>query len=168
MSEPSELALPIDERGATWVVLRDLALRDETLSRVIRTYLVWDGPTSISRADDMGSMLPLLRLTPVIGPQSWYDPSSQKGWLTVNVVMGVMSPYILDAMGLWGALERAYYPLDLGRRLAIERQLIDAGAIDGQVQFSAPAVDPNPRLSDDGQFTMQGSMRIEVRRSLDP
>lgn len=168
MSEATELGLELDERCRVWAAIRDLALDDETLSRVVRTFQVWDGKTSISRADATGSMCPLLKMTPIIGAQSWYSPDSQAGFLTIRVELAVITPYILDPMSLWGTLERVYYPRDFAGRESVRRALVDAGAETGQLEFSAPANDPDPKISDDGLMIARGSMRLMVVRSLDP
>ena len=155
-------------RSRVWLAVRDLAVNDDVLKRTIQTFIVWDG-SKISASPDLTSMMPLLRMSPKIGPQQWYSPDAIYGPLNIDVLMAIQTRDAVDALNLWEAFENVYYPYgDRARQMQIQQALRDAGAETGQIEFTAPANDPDPRVSEDGVFNMLGSIRLSVIRTYNP
>ena len=162
------LDLPQSARDKVWLRTVEILKTDETLAKTIQTFIVWDG-TKISYSPDLSSMMPVLRLMPIIGPQSWYSPDAQYGWLNISILMSIQTRYASDYLNLWSAVENAIYPY--GRQDLINARIADfveLGCETGLYEFSLPPMNPDPRQTEDGILATQGQMRISVIRSLSP
>ncbi len=141
---------------------------DPILGREIKTWLAWDGPVK-SNLGLSAASFPSIRLTPSIGPQSWYTPDSNIGPLIVKVELDIRGEDADDFMNLWGCIEQALYPEDRAKELAIEQGFRDAGAETGQWTFTVPAQDPsigNPEPNLPPEFNCIGMMQIQVIRTI--
>lgn len=162
------LKLPQDPRTAVFRLLVRTLKSDPTLSNVVKTWLVWDKPVT-SNLGLSAAAFPSIRLTPSIGPQDWYTPDSNIGPLIVKVEVDISGDDADDYLNVWGAIERALYPVDRTKELAIEQAFRDAGAETGQFKFSSPAQDPNagnPEPNLPPQWNCIGMMQIQVIRTI--
>jgi len=162
------LKLPVDPRTAVFRALVRTLKSDPVLNREIKNWLVWDGPVK-SNLGLSAASFPSIRLTPSIGQQSWYTPDSNIGPLIVKIEIDVNGEDADDYLNLWGCIERALYPADRTRELAIEQTFRDAGAETGQWTFTTPAQDPNagnPEPNLPPQWNCIGMMQIQVIRTI--
>lgn len=155
-------------RGAfatCWLRTVEIMQSDDVLGRAIQTWMVWDGSKTVpSHRPDVSSMAPILRMEPAISPATWFDPSSQAGFLQVKIRLIVKSFVAEDYLNLWEAVMDSLYPYgERSRQLAIEETLVNAGATTGQWEFSVPAANPD-RQDEDGMFACDGMMRLHVRK----
>jgi hypothetical protein len=138
------------------------------LAKTIRTWKLWDG-SKLAQGPDLSSEMPVLRLEPAIGPQTWWSPDAHIGPLMIRVNYSIQTRYVEDVLNLWEAIENALYPY--GRWDEQERMrmaLVECGSDTGQWEFAMPASDPNPRETEDGIFHCIGMMRISVVRGFNP
>jgi hypothetical protein len=141
---------------------------DPVLNNIIRTWLVWDGDDNCRQAV-MSSQLPALRLTPTLGPGSWYSPDSQVGMLTIKIELAVPGIDADDPLNLWDSIEAALYPTgDRPMQLIYQQALRDRGAEIGQMLFAAPAFDPGPPDQQEAVWACEGSMSINIIRTFNP
>lgn len=162
------LKLPTDPRTAVWRLLVQTLKADPTLNRTVKTWLCWEEPTKTSLLLTAATS-PCIRLTPIPGPQRWYTPDSNIGELQVKVEVDILTWDVDDYLNLQGAIERALYPPDREKELAIERAFVAAGAETGQWQFSQPVMDPkagDPEPGQPPQFNCLGMMKIDVIRTI--
>ncbi len=150
-----------------WKTTLEIMQSDETLRSVVQTWIVPDGSKS---PNPLQSAMPVLELDPVMGPMSWFDPSSQYGYLTIKLRTYVRSYDAADVFNLHSAIIRAFFPQDEPRRqYDIRDMLAKAGAIDtGQFEFNFPPTEPDPRFDDEGLKICVGQMRISVIHTFNP
>jgi hypothetical protein len=151
--------------AACWLRTVEIMRGDPTLSQVIRTWRLWDGSNVGTLMDiDIASDSPILRLEPNIGAMSWFDPSSQAGFLQIKVGLIIKSFDAEDFLNLWEVVMDSLYPHgDRTRQDAIRQSLTDAGATTGQWEFAIPAAEARMQ-GDDGTFRCDGMMRLEVAK----
>lgn len=161
--------LPESNRTRVWHKLRDLVLDDPTLSRVIETFVMWDGSKLVAEKENPKGLMPILRMVPMIGPQGWYSEDAIAGWLNIKVFMAIETREADDYLNLWGSFENVFYPPgDRAAQQAIQNDLQGMGCPTGLVFFSAPPMNFDPRQDADGVWAAEGEIRIEVYRTLNP
>lgn len=154
-------------RGIRSTVFRMIEARlkaDATLGGVVAKWYTWDGsPESASGLAVIPT--PSVRLTPALGPVTWYGPAEQGGMLQVKIDLLTRTLNADDPLDLWEAIERAIYPSDRTDELAWEQSLRDAGGWTGQISLTQPTT---MQQADENQILSSGTIEIEIHRILSP
>lgn len=156
--------LDLDDAPDTLVFRKLVAIlkADKTMRRVFgperpAAIRSWEGephdkaPLSIDQA-------PCVRLTPTGGPQHFWNPSSMRGELVIDLEVCVKGICVDDVRNLWYAMFRAFYPQDTTAAQTIRSTLQTLGARTGLVIFTKPIANPQP----DGTYQLaSGQIQIE-------
>ena len=159
----TSLKLPTAPTTAVYRLICQQLKADPTLSRIIGpdNWQTWDGdPRSKKPLAKRG---PAIELTPTMGQNVWWTPTTQRGPLIIRVEMSISTQAVDDVMNLWNAMVQAIYPQDVNQRNTLNQARISAGAMTGLVSLSLPAFDPGPEENGDGTFHALGQMMIDVR-----
>jgi hypothetical protein len=158
------LDLPDDPRTLVWRLIVARLRDDPALSRVIATWLTWDGGRDSNK--DLESLRPpALRLYPTLGAMTWHDAQSQTAPLIINIEATISGMDAEDILNLQGAIEDALYPAGADE-VAWEAALTAAGAEPPQVEFTQPLTDTTAAAGEGGNFQPLGTFRINVLRTL--
>lgn len=159
------LNLPTDPRTAVWRLIVAQLQADPDLAREVAVWITWTGEDADnSPLFDLPS--PALRLTPVIGPQSWYDAASERGSLVIEVEAWITGNDVEDMLNLQGAIEGALYPADSAAQWAFQQALVAAGAITGLIEFNDPLNEKLKQMVGQSGFSPVGTFKIDVQRTL--
>jgi hypothetical protein len=107
---------------------------------------------------------PWIRLTPKLGPENWWAQSTQKGPLLIEAEIVVKGTCVDDLLGLWWAIQRAIYPVDVAQRNAFQARLNQAGAWPGTIAFSPPSLTGGS----EGHLEGAGTLTLEYRFDVNP
>jgi hypothetical protein len=158
------LDLPDDPRTLVWRLIVTRLRDDPALSRVIATWLTWDGGRDSNK--DLESLRPpALRLYPTLGAMTWHDAQSQTAPLIINIEATISGMDAEDILNLQGAIEDALYPAGAEEKVW-EAALTAAGADTGLIEFTQPLVDRPETGGEGGNFQPLGTFRIDVLRML--
>jgi hypothetical protein len=145
--------------------LCDVLKQDPTLSRVIRTWSVFDG-SPIDTQDFTVSHTPGLRMIPSEGPDGWYGPNGLLGPLVVDVEICLRGSDFDDALDVYHAVRRAIYPPADADRVRIHQALVAAGA-EAMFVLECSQGSFAPRVMVDGPLLeVTGRLSVRVRQDL--
>lgn len=148
------------------VVVRRLR-RQPILQGAIRHWCVWDGSPS-DEVDPCLENCPYLALAPSVGDSAWRGPSDAEAPLIVTGVLYVAGTDARKLLNLYWQVKRGLLPKLDADRVAIRRQLLDAGATTGEMTFSAPSVG---RADDEQGLAMLAAtfrITLDVTERLNP
>lgn len=135
---------------------------DPTLSGALRGLIAWEGRPSDARPLSL-SQAPIIRLTPLGGPDAWLYPEAFKNTLFIKAEVLVAGFDVGDMLDLWWAVKRALYPADFAAKNDIVNRLRAAGATTGTAVFAVQAADTEPEQM---MQAAVGQINIDVREQL--
>lgn len=158
------LGVPRGIRSTVFRLIESRLKCDPVLKGAVAKWYTWDGaPESASGQAVIPT--PSIRLTPALGPVTWYGPAEHGGMLQIKIDLLTRTLNADDPLDLWEAIERAIYPASRTEELAWEQSLRDAHAWTGQINLSQPTT---IQQADDNQILSSGLIEIEIHRILAP
>lgn len=154
-------------RGIRSTVFRAIEARlkaDPVLKGVINKWYTWDG-TPDSASQQVVIPTPSIRLTPQLGPVTWFGPADQGGQLQIKIDLLTRTLNADDSLDLWEVIERAFYPSDRDAELAWEASLRESGAYTGQISLVQPVTMVQ---GNEDQILSSGLIEIEIVRIISP
>src|SRR5689334_21850326 len=111
---PVDKRLPLDDspRIAVFRAAESILRSDPTLKAVVDQWNTWRGKAAADKAPFGRGPAVCIALSLGKAPAGWFDPSTQRRVLAIDVLAEVSSPCLDDAENLWAAIERAFYPAD--------------------------------------------------------
>ncbi len=157
------LNLPTSPQTSVFRAIDKILRQDLTLRTLFGdNFISWQGDPQDSR-EMTKTMAPAIRITPVVGPDTWKFPESFAGELFIAYELIIDGFDIDDLFNVVWAVKRAIYPTVDATKLAINQTLQNAGALSGLVEFNNPGFDPKPA---DNFFYVNGQMKITCRSQI--
>jgi hypothetical protein len=122
------------------------------------------GPHDRSSPTQTPRQSTLLKLFPRLVSEQWESADSHKITLNITSQISLPTTDAGDWLDLWTVLCRVFYPASQATRLALHKQLRDAGAITGEALFQLPQPDASQATS--GIFTLTGGLLFDLRWTL--
>lgn len=162
--------IPRGSRSRVYRRIVDQLQTDPVLQRVVKTWTTWTG-RDVDNVRSNASTEIHVTVTPQLSGMAIDSPDSHVGWLSIQVFVYPLGSKTGTAtadecLDLVELIEEALSPPgDDAKRMAFQRSLVDLGATTGLIHFTQP---PNMAYSAENTLVCAGSMRIEVRRMLNP
>jgi hypothetical protein len=166
MSTPQNprLKIPQSRHTTAFREIEQVLRSNPTLSKVVKTWKTWRGTAnSNDRAGISVGLLPWVKLTPNVGPQSWATNRQQESQLNVQVEIATDGTCVDDPLDLWDAMRRALFPVDNDEGATMRQRLKDAGAHSGVVTLSQVPYDPTPEAEASDILVARGTITLNVR-----
>lgn len=125
---------PASARSSVWMAVVAALQSDQVLHQAVDTWQVWSGSEE-DTAEPTDNNLPLLRMTPAGGTQSWLDENTQQCRWNFEIEIGVEGTVITDLFDFWSQVEVALFTGN-----TVLNTLVTYGGI--QKTITAPAVAP--------------------------
>lgn len=141
---------------------------DGTLGRVVKTWSFADGSPTDIQEPSVGQC-PSVTLRPAQGTERFYGPQGMIGPLFVDIEVAVAGTDATDAMNLYWAIRRAFYPTNAALCTAIHQALVAAGAEAHYVlQFTQGRYTARESADDGAIWIAQGQITLNVVSDLNP
>ena len=138
------------------------ALKAAPELQCVRTWKSWQSEDEKPLQPPSYAQAPLIRLTPILAGEGTRDNLSQRGQLTVDVLVSVPGWCVDDAMDLFSQIINVVYPADQSAETSFRQDLRLLGAIGTSVSILRPAtIDITQSL--EGILSASGQLGITYR-----